>query len=244
MIRALLACLTLAALAVGAVVMWERLDQPVRVVRVEGTLTPAEQAAIQGVCRDVLVDGVLSVDLEELTARINALSWPRDVRVRRIWPDGLLIQVEREPLVAAWGSDAFLTSAGKVVHLTGYQEAALPVLSAALSTPRQTMQVFQVLQDQLQPSGLVIRALSENLLGEWLLTLDNGLTVALGNQKLTERLQRVLLLYHRVLAERMPEPAYVDARYENGVAVRRDASMLAFDQGAQPKLDSGMRNGL
>jgi cell division protein FtsQ len=220
MIRAFLAVIGLIALLAGAAGLWLRLDQPVRVVRVEGAISQAEQDAIREVCSDALTEGVLSIDLEELTARIHDLSWPREVRVRRAWPDGLLIQVTREPLVAAWGSTEFLTSAGKVVRLAGHHEEALPVLSASLATPLETMQTYLLLQEQLRPDGLGITSLVENSLGEWELTLDNGITVALGNRLLSERLQRFLLLYHRVLAERVPEPARVDTRYENGLAVR------------------------
>jgi len=244
MIRSLLAMIAVFSLVVSGLYLWHRLDQPVRVVRVEGSLSPAEQQAIQAVCSEALVAGVLSIDLEELTERIYDLSWPRDVRVRRLWPDGLLIQVEREPVVAVWGRNAFLTSAGKVVNMPGLGDSGLPLLAAELSTPRQTMQTFQLLQDQLRPSGLVIRALEENALGEWLLTLDNGISVALGNHLLSERVQRFLLLYHRVLAERMPEPARVDTRYENGVAVRRGEPMLALEgRPEQQQIDSRTRNG-
>jgi cell division protein FtsQ len=245
MIRGLLVIVVIFALAAAGPHLWHRLDQPIRVVRVEGSLSLAEQQAIQTVCHEALVAGVLSIDLEELTERIYDLSWPRDVRVRRLWPDALLIQVEREPVVAVWGSNAFLTSAGKVVHLHEWDAATLPRLSAEFSTPRQTMQTYQLLQEQLRPSGLVTRALQENALGEWLLTLDNGISVALGNQFLPERVERFLLLYHRVLAERMPEPAYVDTRYENGIAVRRSEPMLAREEGPQQQqIQSRIRHGL
>lgn len=263
MIRGILAAIAVLALTIGGTWLWLRLDQPVRVVRVEGTISQAEQDAIRAVLSDALTDGVLSIDLDELTARIFGLSWPREVRVRRLWPDGLLIQVKREPLVASWGDDAFLTSAGKVVRLPGHQEDALPGLSASLSTPLQTMQTYLLLQEQLRTSELVVRSLAENSLGEWVVTLDNGISVALGNRELSERLQRFLLLYHQVLADRIPEPAYVDTRYENGLAVRQgepqpapepaaasgSEPLLALEKRAQGKarqqqqIGSSIRNG-
>jgi len=222
MIRSFFAVAAILVFVTSGAWLWYRLDQPVRVVRVEGAISQAEQDAIQAVLGEAFTDGVLSIDLDELTERIFGLSWPREVQVRRLWPDGLLVQVKREPLVASWGDEgAFLTSAGKVVQLPGHVEEALPALSANLSTPLQTMQTYLLLQEQLRASGLVIHSLAENALGEWLVTLDNGTSVALGNRLLSERLQRFLLLYHRVLAERMPEPAYVDTRYENGLAVRQ-----------------------
>jgi cell division protein FtsQ len=245
MIRTVLGFIAVLLLLAGSSYLWQRLDQPVRTVRVEGALSNVEQAAIREVCAESLHAGVLSMDLDELTDRIYDLGWPREVRVRRVWPGGLVIQVEREPLVAAWGREGFLTSAGKVVHLPGHTEQqVLPVLSAALSTPRQTMQTYQMLQDPLGESGLKISALEENLLGEWVLTLDNGITVALGHQAITDRLQRFLLIYRKVLVDRMPELAHVDTRYENGVAVRWGEAMLAYEKTQQqPQLDPRTRNG-
>jgi len=245
MIRSLLAFVGVLLLVAGGSYLWQRLDQPVRTVRVEGALSSVEQAAIRAVCSETLHAGVLSMDLDDLTNRIYDLGWPREVRVRRIWPGGLVIQVEREPLVAAWGQQGFLTSAGKVVHLPGHiEQQVLPVLSAALSTPRQTMQTYQLLQQPLGESGLKISGLEENLLGEWVLTLDNGITVALGSQAIADRLQRFLLIYHRVLVDRMPELAHVDTRYENGVAVRWGEAMLAYEKTPQqPQLDLRTRNG-
>jgi cell division protein FtsQ len=234
MIRAILAVLAVLALTTGGMWLWLRLDQPVRVVRVEGVMSQAEQDAIRAVLADGLTGGVLSIDLDDLTARIFGLSWPREVRVRRLWPDGILVQVEREPLVANWGEGEFLTSAGKIVRLPGHVEDSLPLLSATLSTPLQTMQTYLLLQEQLRPSELVVQSLAENSLGEWLVTLDNGISLALGNRELSERLRRFLLLYHRVLAEHVPEPAYVDTRYENGLAVRRSEPAPASGEKIEP----------
>lgn len=244
MIRAVLAVLLTFMLAVAGTWVWLRLDQPVRVVRVEGTTSGAERDAVQAVLDDALVNGILSVDLDVLSARIFALSWPREVRLRRLWPDGLLVQVRREPLVAIWGENDFLTSAGKVVSLPGHDDDALPALSAALSTPLETMQTYLLLKEQLQPSELVIQRLDENALGEWSLALDNGVEVMLGDRELSARLTRFLVLYHRVLEPRMPTPARVDARYQNALAVRigpeapplapADIDALASAAGAEP----------
>jgi cell division protein FtsQ len=220
MIRAVLSVLLTLALVVAGTWVWLRLDQPVRVVRVEGATSSAERDAVQAVLDDALVNGILSVDLDELSARIFALSWPREVRLRRLWPDGLLVQVRREPLVAIWGADDFLTSTGKVVSLPGHADDALPALSAVLSTPQETMQTYLLLKEQLQPSELIIERLDENALGEWSLALDNGVEVMLGDRELSARLTRFLVLYHRILEPRMPTPARVDARYQNALAVR------------------------
>jgi cell division protein FtsQ len=251
MIRAVLAVFAVFSLVIGGTWIWLRLDQPIRVVRVEGAASVAEQDAVQSVLDDALVNGVLSIDLEELTTRIFALSWPREVRVRRLWPNGLVVRVQREPFVAAWGDSGFLTSAGKVVLLPGHDDDSLPVLSAELSSPAQTMETFLLLQERLRGSELTISGLSENVIGEWALKLDNGIELMLGSSSLAERLARFVVLYHRVLEERMPAPVRVDARYQNALAVHLDApekppenNLLALENTPAPRSqESDTRHG-
>ncbi|MFU8815890.1 MAG: cell division protein FtsQ/DivIB [Pseudomonadales bacterium] len=231
MIRNVLAVMVLLALTVSAWSVWRQLDQPLRAVRVQGALSQAEQLAIREVVSQSLTDGVLSVDLAELTTRIRSLSWPRSVQVRRIWPDTLVIQVEKESVVAAWGDSGYLTSAGQVVRLAD-AAVAVPTLFAVMSTPRQAMEMYQMLETRAHTVGLSIVHLEESALGEWLLGFEGGMTVALGNQAVMERMTRFLLAYERVLAERADDVAHVDARYANGLAVRWAEPLLALGAGS------------
>lgn len=203
--------------------MWRQLDRPVRTVRVEGPLSAAEQRAIRDVVAANLDAGVLSVDTARLREAIRALSWPRSVRVRRAWPDALEIRVEKESVVAEWGDGGYLTTAGKVVRLAGDDlqalEAGLPALVTELSPPRRAMELYQMLQSQVAREGLSIVRLEENGLGEWQATCADGMTIVLGSESLSLRLERFLATYREALAGRPGEVARADARYDNGVAV-------------------------
>jgi cell division protein FtsQ len=230
-IRNVLAGLVLAVLLVFGVSVWRQLDQPLRSVRVQGLLSEAEQRAITDVVSESLKDGVLSVDLAELTERIHDLSWTRSVQVRRVWPDSLSIQVEKESVVAIWGDTGYLTSAGRVVQLAD-AVSAVPSLTAAMSTPRHAMQMYQMLELRVSTVGLSIAHLEENALGEWLMGFEGGMTVALGNEAVSERLTRFLLAYRRALGERSDDIAHVDVRYANGLAVRWKEPLLALGAGS------------
>ena len=121
---------------------------------------------------------------DELGQGIRALSWPRAVAVRRAWPDGLVIRVEKESVVAAWGDGGYLTSAGKVVSMAE-GGADVPTLSTSLAPPRRAMEVYQMLASRLATEDMRLARLDENALGEWRLTLERGITVELGNEALT-----------------------------------------------------------
>lgn len=218
MIRNLLAGVVLAVLTLAAWSVWEQLDRPIRSVRVEGKLSAGEQQAIRDVVSDSLNQGVLSLDTVDLSERIRALSWPRSVLVRRVWPDALVIRVERESVVAAWGDGGYLTSAGKVVRLAdGGRD--VPHLVTSMAPPRRAMEVYQMLESRVKPAGFSIARLEENELGGWIMTFEDSITVALGSESLSARLERFLLGYRRALHERHAEIAHVDARYDNGIAV-------------------------
>lgn len=224
MIRNVLAVCVLGVLALAGWSVWQQLDRPVRAVRVEGRLSGAEQAAIRAVVSRHLDHGLLSLDVQALGRNIRELSWPRSVQVRRQWPDALVIKVEKESVVAAWGDGGYLNSAGKVVRLAETEgldggSDSVPVLVAAMSEPRRAMEVYQMLESRVNRAGLSIRRLEENALGEWLVTLNDGMEVALGNEFLAKRIGRFLLAYRTVLEDRADDVVHVDLRYDSGVAV-------------------------
>ncbi len=203
--------------AVGA--SWIALNEPIRAVRVEGTLTQGEQEAIRNVVTRSLDRSLLSLDLDQVTQQIRSLSWPREVSVRRIWPATLLIIVEKEAAVARWGSKEFLTSDAKVVRLP-QGGGTLPSFDCHLSTPKVAMEVFHQLQDVLADHDLVINVLEESVSGEWRVSLSNGVTIMLGSERLLDRIRRFTMVYNQALSKRIENLVHVDARYTNGVAVR------------------------
>jgi len=221
----------------GGTGLWQRLDEPITRVRVQGPLTDAERTAVQRVVDAALPAGLLSIDLEALRSRLYALSWPRRVSIRRHWPQQLDIELHKEMVVAAWGDAAYLTTAAKVVELAD-AAPGLPTLHCAQAAPQRAMEVYQMLEERAGAAGLVPRSLIENELGEWTLELSDGTRVTLGRDELAARIDRFLRVYHHA-AEPAPGARLIaDARYANGVAVRWQnidgAETLAQQSGGGP----------
>ncbi len=247
-LRNVAALLLLLCLVLAGASLWRQLDRPVRVVRVEGALTPAEQNAIRQVVSGSVGDGLLSLDVAGLCQRIRALSWPRSVAVRRVWPDALVIRVEKESVVAEWGNGGWLNSAGQVVQLADGAKD-VPVLVTALSQPRRAMEVYQMLQSRVAPAGFSITRLEENDLGDWVMTFGGGMTVALGSEDLSGRLDRFLLAYRKVLSQHAGRISHVDLRYDSGLAVAwaGDSDVAAASRprsSAQPSRPGGRSHGV
>jgi cell division protein FtsQ len=213
--------LVLLSLALAGTVFWIRLDAPVQRILVQGKLDAAEKAQITDVVAAHLDGGLLGADLDELTARLVELSWPRQVSIRRVWPDQLVIRVAKAMVVAAW-DDAYLTSDGQVVRLAE-KRPDLVRFDCAITGPLPAMELFQRLDTAGAGTGLEITMLRENSRGEWTVVYGGNppgyLPVNLGAVDLHSRLARFVTVYRQSLADRVDNIAQIDARYANGVAV-------------------------
>ena len=115
MIRLVVAILLLvmAGLAVSLV---SALDRPITKIRIKGDLNAAERSQVRETLTLTVDGGLLSIDLPQIVSSLEALSWPRAVKVRRVWPDALTIELNKAVVVAAWNDD-YLTSEGQIVEL-------------------------------------------------------------------------------------------------------------------------------
>jgi cell division protein FtsQ len=215
----LAAALFVAVLAgLGYVVM--HMNGPITAVHVVGNLTAVEQQEVRRAVSRRLDAGVLDVRLHMLVDDVMMLAWPRDVHVRRVWPGMLEVRVEKEAVAARWGDVGAVTTSGEIIEAESAVVERLPLLEAARTDAVRTMQIYHRLRAVLRRTELEITALREDALGEWHITLNDEVTVALGHEHLAQRLERVVAVYNGVLADNIDAVAGMDARYTNGVAVR------------------------
>ena len=122
------------------------LNGQVRSVRIEGRLTGAEQAAVERAVAPVLDSGFLWIDMGEVVDAILALSWPRRVSARRDWPFGLHIVVDKETLVARWGNNRALNSAGQIIDTLETVPAGLPLIACEEADGERALSVLEMLE--------------------------------------------------------------------------------------------------
>ena len=232
--------LAVVAVFAGLVALLDGMNGPISVVRIRGDLSAAEGEAVQRAVEPAVEKGYLAVDLEEVTRAVLALSWPRDVMVRRVWPSALEIEVRKEAVAARWGERAALSSSGEVLEVPQALGDDLPLLDCAVADGIEAMQTYQLLKDGLRDTDLEIAALVQNDLGEWRVTFANGVELSLGERDLDARLARFTSVYRAALVSRAQEVARVDARYGNGVAVdwHHDAHREAAPEARPARPDS------
>ena len=203
------------------------MNSPVQVVRVSGELSLPERDAVKAAVLQRLDGGLLGISLDDVVEGVLALSWPREVRVRRMWPGIVDVNVTKDTFVARWGGGGVLNSGGQVVDSAGPPDESLPLIRCANANGSRAMQIFQMLGQVLADTSLKVAEVEEDALGEWRVTFTNELTVSLGHEELLERVERFSHVYRKVIEERIAQVDHVDARYRNGVAVSwRDSGAL------------------
>ena len=227
MIRSLVMLVVLAVVLVAALRFVNALATVrLSTVRVAGELSGAESDQVRRAVSDELTKPGWRTAADVASA-VQGLGWVREVRVRRQWPDVLLVTVAHETVAAHWGDDAWLTTGGNVVPAPADPNdprlLGLPAFQTGASDGPRAMRVFDMLNAPAQAAGLRIVRLDESPAGDWSTTFADGLQVVLGAtdlRGLRERFDRFVTVYDAALRDGRGRVEYVDARYHTGVAVR------------------------
>jgi cell division protein FtsQ len=167
-----------------------------------------------------------TMPLATVQAVFETVPWVRRANVRRIWPDGLIVEVEEHRPLALWGDGRLVNTFGELflANLGEAEDAGpLPQFSGPPGSEVQVARRFAELRQLVAPFGQepVAIALSER--HAWSLKLADGTSLLLGRERGTsidERLTRWVETYPRVMSELNRRAAQVDLRYPNGYAIR------------------------
>ncbi len=219
--RAILALLLIAALSAGSWVFkdWEPRLLPIRVIEVKGELHQHSSQLLQQTLTARLHGGLLTVDLIDLKAAAEELSWVGRASLRRVWPDRLQVQVEEYRPLARWNDDCLVTADGIVFQQGGGTvPAGLPQLRAEDQRSVEVVTAYQKWQPALQQINHVIAVLAVDSRGDWQLELAKGTRLRLGTEAVEERLARFIASAPQL--EAAGQALKVDLRYRNGFAVK------------------------
>lgn len=218
--------LALVAVLIGGLLwqgfsLFQRLDQPIAVVRVEGELRNSDPGVLEEILEPLINGGFLRLDLVAIRTALEKDPWVATARVSRRWPETLVVHIEEETPIARWGSSGFLNRHGEpleVEALSGLEE--LPRLLGPEGEARRVMQQYHEVSVLLRPTRLKVREFRRDQRGAWYLRLEEGVEISLGRGDVLDKMRRFLVVYDHVLRDHFSEVAAVDARYPQGVAVR------------------------
>ncbi|WP_166268524.1 cell division protein FtsQ/DivIB [Marinobacter caseinilyticus] len=205
----------------GAGEVLTALDRQITTVKVVGTLVGENQAALESRAGQWIGRSFFATDLAEVKAALEQRPWVETAAIRRVWPDGLMIEIREKKPLAYWNDDQLISRSG-VLFTPPNREVAgpLPRLSGPDDRLPDVIATARMMVDTLTAQGLGFAGLALEKRGAWTLRLANGIDVVLGRDQVEQRFERFMTVYESQLAARADEVKRIDARYTNGVAVQ------------------------
>ncbi len=234
-LNAAAATITLVVLVVslGVAVHWltHRPMFVLRIMRVDaeaGSLHHVNAATVRAIALPAVHGNFFTVNLATVRQAFETISWVRHARVRREWPNRLVVKIEEHEVLGIWNQDRLLNTFGEVFTANlAETEGGLPLFYGPDAGAADVRQRYGDLSAWFAEVGLKPIELALSARYAWTVRCDNGsasgLIVELGREvdgnTLRERVARLLAAYPEVHA-RWPHVAVLDLRYPNGFALR------------------------
>lgn len=217
-----LSCLCLAFLA-GYATLWflDPVNFPLTAVKLVGDKKHLTQQSLYQIIIPEMKAGFFQLRVARIRGKLLSVPWIKQVDVRKMWPNQLVIRFEEHTPAAFWGDKALLSDQG-VLFAPESIPTDLPVLPALQGPDGRVSHVWQQyleMEKLLAPLELHITHLMLAPRGAWQLRLSNGTTILLGTHDILTRLNRFTRVYRKHFEEKQSQMAYVDLRYTSGMAV-------------------------
>lgn len=227
-------------LASGVLLVWaaamalQRL--PVLPLKQLVVATPVDQvsrAQIEHTARTALAGNFFTVNLEAARIAFERMPWVRSASLRRLWPDGIELNLEEHRAIARWtpqeGEARLVSSRGEVFEAA--TDAALPTFVGPEGAASRMLERYQAFSEALAGAGRTPVAVLLSAREAWQLKLDNGVVLELGREQaknsLMERVSRFSRHYpaaSSIAKGRLQNIGVVDMRYPNGFALAASKS--------------------
>jgi cell division protein FtsQ len=197
------------------------------------------EASLRQVNVKSLHGSFFTADLQTVRAEFAKLPWVRQVDVRRIWPNRLLVGLEEHQVLGTWGEGRLLNTYGEVFVANmaeAESDGQLPEFSGPVGSELAVAQRWRELGQWLEPLHVKPVGLNLSARYAWSAQLENGSTLLLGRDGSgdhKERVARMVEAMPQVSAKLGEKPALIDLRYPNGFAVRAPAQLAAWEQEQQ-----------
>ena len=200
----------------------DKINKPITRVEIRSTFEHVSKAEIKQQLQPLLSVDFFALDLVAVHNALRVLPWVKDASIHRVWPSEVVITVEEQQPIARLGVDRLLSSEGVVFAPNNVTEFSdLPLLEGSTQNASHIMQQYLAISQLLRPLDLRLSQLSYSDIGSWRFQLGR-ISVVLGREKMAERLQRLIRLYHAQLESKWDEVLSIDLRYVNGAAVAWD----------------------
>jgi len=223
----------LAAVLVLGALAWLQFDPdawlPIEHVEVTGNPQHADVAAVHEMVR-THAPGFIGVELERLRVALEGQPWVDAVRLRRQWPDTLVVEIHEPVPVAQWGEDHLVDRHGRLFGPVALDDwEGLPALAGTDGRQVVLMHRYLEVSARLADAGLEVAGLEEGERHDWTIHLADGVRVLMGRDADLARLGQLVRAAPAIRDYREAPVERIDLRYPHGLAV---AWADAADDGA------------
>ena len=195
-------------------------DNPIRMLILQGSFQRVPSIQIEAALGSNLNHGFLSADITEMRRQIERLDWIDKTEIRRIWPDTLKIELTEHRAVARWGKGGLLNIHGELfTENVRHTFPELPQLTGPDGREKEVADYYLSVRGPLAQVSLQMQRFSMDDRGAVRMFLEDGQEIRLGQNGVTERLDRFFTIVAPTLVSKFARVRYVDLRYINGFAV-------------------------
>jgi cell division protein FtsQ len=217
----LIALLLLALLSVIVDRLTQKEWMPLQHVRIEGDLRQISRGEIEAEIAPLLENGFFALDMVAISHSLERLSWVESVRVARIWPDTLQIDLREQVPYLKWGKQSYLSENGERFAADGhFISENLPELFGKTGKERELLAQCERLNEILSQQGLSIKTFRVTDRQSWQLILDNDIEILVGRERPAQVFERLMRSVALLGEERLQQIVRIDMRYPNGFAVQ------------------------
>lgn len=202
------------------------------------TLNYVSTASVQATIAGQVKGNFFSLNLDNTRALIETVPWIRHASIRRVWPNGLAIQIEEQQPLALWNEDQMINTWGEAFAANQGElddDANLPQLSGPDSSERLVVQRYAEIARWFAPLNLRVQEVMLSPRYAWEVRLSDGVHLSLGRDPAADvadphgragalpfaaRIERFVQAWP-TLTQRLDGRAIsnADLRYSNGFAI-------------------------
>lgn len=197
---------------------------PIKYVRVEGDLRYVDREEIRAEIEPLLEKSFLALDMKTVRQSLENLPWVDSVRVARLWPDTLQVNLVEQTPYVKWGESGYLNRHGEPFLSAGRTiTERLPKLFGQPGQEKSLLAQFERLSEALAQKEMALEAFRVTDRQAWQLVLKNQTEIFLGRDQPQQAFDRLIHAVSLLGKERLERISRIDMRYPNGFAVQWSA---------------------
>lgn len=215
-------CVLIAVGAVLWVVAWLNNPNHLPIERIDwqGDFQYLKKSELEIIAQPYVGTNLYLLDTMNLEQVLETNEWVRDVSLRKVWPNQLIVTVETQFPIAFWGEGQLLNKYGDIFTGTVPEKQGIfPFIYSSVSSGREMGERYVKLMGVFKGLNLEITELTEDQHGSWFLKFRQGPEVIVGRKEQEQRMQRLRVAYEHELRKTFDKIERIDLRYTNGLAV-------------------------